>query len=204
MTKDALLAVHGKRILLDTNIIMKIEDSTKDVRETLLQFASTNDVCICDTVLYELLRNLNAKRFRERHNLIRKAGLNCISEGTQAVQAMFERISWLYLSLLNKEPTNFLHRQQNDLWIIAAGLANGVRHFLTTDKSSDFLPAVFQTQIFALDGKQKLCLHTFNNAAATKAWAKLSAEEACTIKLSRNYLEEIRKQSLSLQNSYKV
>lgn len=201
MNKIDFLAIQGKKVLLDTNIIMKIEDSSKDVKELLLAFATKNNVCICDTVLYELLRNLNAQRFRERHNLIRTAGLNCISEGTPAVKAMFERISWLYFSYLRKEPSNFLHRKQNDLWIISAGLANGIRYFLTTDKSADFLPALFTTKRFALDKKQHICLHEFNNQAAVDAWRELYTEESCTIRLQKGYLETIKKQSLLLYGS---
>lgn len=199
MSKAEFQAVKGKQVLLDTNIIMKIEDSPKEVRECLLAFATSNEVCICDTVLYELLRNMNAKRFRERHALIRKAGLHCISENESAVKAMFERVNWLYLSLLHNQPQNFLHRQQNDLWIIAAGLVNGIRHFLTTDQSSDFLPALFTTTTFSVDAKQKLCLHEFKNKAAVNLWNKLMDAESCAVVLHKGYLEAIKKQSHSLR-----
>jgi predicted RNase H-like HicB family nuclease len=122
-TVDAFRRVRGQRVLLDTNVIMRVEDArSSQVRGALLSFAEHNEVCICDTVMYELLRNLNAKRFRERHELLRRAGLKCLAEDV-AVRAMFERLNWLYLSALRIEPWNFLHRQQNDLWIIAAGLA---------------------------------------------------------------------------------
>ncbi|MEI8229965.1 MAG: PIN domain-containing protein [Candidatus Peregrinibacteria bacterium] len=200
MSKTEFLAVQGKRVLLDTNVIMKIEDSPKTVRGALVTFAKNNDVCICDTVLYELLRNLNAKRFRERHSLIRDAGLQCISEGTPEVRAMFERVNWLYLSALRKEPCAFLHRRQNGLWIIAAGLANGISHFLTTDQSLDFLPMFFSTSKFSLDGnQQQICLHAFNNSSAADEWSRLLMDECCTISLRKRYMQTIKQQSFSVR-----
>lgn len=195
MNKSDFLGIRGTQVLLDTNIIMELDGSPKDVREALLSFANNNDVCICDTVLYELLRNLNAKRFRERHALIRKAGFDCLSEGTPAVKAMYERINWLYLSILHNEPWNFLHRRQDDLWIIAAGLANGMLHFLTTDDTSDFLSNLFETKKYDLGAKRKFCLHKFQNDKAILEWNKLARDERLTLSLPCGYLKKIKEES---------
>ncbi len=198
MNVESFLGVSGRRVLLDTNVIMRVEDArSADVREALLSFAKENEVCISDTVMYELLRNLNAKRFRERHALLRRAGLQCLAENA-AVQAMFERLNWLYLSVLRSEPWTFLHRQQNDLWIIAAGLANGVQSFLTTDRSADFLPQFFSTETFVLDEKRNdctICLHTFQNARAVDQWKQLEHDEECRIRLPKGYLDKIKAES---------
>ncbi len=87
MTAERLLSISGERVLLDTNVIMRMEDArTATVREVLRSFVKNNDVCICDTVMYELLRNLNAKRFRDRHAFLREAGMSCLPEGTAAVR----------------------------------------------------------------------------------------------------------------------
>ncbi len=197
-----LTKVEGKRVLLDTNIIMKVEDGKSDVREALLGFANKNETYISDTVLYECLRNLNAKRFRERHQLMRKAGFECLAEDA-VVKAMFERINWLYLLALQTEPWAFLERRQNDLWIIAAGLANGVFNFLTTDKSSDFLPTFFKTKSFCYDEKKKSCiyLHEFLDSDAEKMWQEIEKNEFCKIKLPKGYLKKIKEESWK---SYKV
>ncbi len=177
---------------------MKVEDARKSVvRGALLKFVEQNEVCICDTVMYELLRNLNAKRFRERHALVRRAGLECLAED-DAVRSMFERINWLYLSALQKEPWKYLHRNQNDLWIIAAGLANGVQSFLTTDSSSDFLSDFFSTDIFCLDKERSdcnICLHDFHDELAEKRWKLLEKEEGCTAALAKGYLKKLESES---------
>ena len=188
-----LTKIEQRRVLLDTNIIMKVEDGDSDTKKALLEFAEKNEVYICDTVLYECLRNLNSKRFRERHQLLRKAGLECLAEDG-AVKAMFQRINWLYLFALRAEPWTFLSRQQNDLWIIAAGLANGVFNFLTTDKSSDFLPTFFQTKSFCYDEKKKACiyLHEFLDSNAEKVWQEIESHELCEIKLPKGYLKNWR------------
>lgn len=162
MNKIAFSAVVGTKVLLDTNIIMKIEDSPKDVREAIVAFAKA---------------------------------LECLSEGHQAVRSMFERLNWLYVSCLRKEPWAFLHRQQNDLWIIAAGLAHGFRNFLTTDGSADFLPQLFDTQEFSLDAKQKIHLHEFNNEKAGAEWGRLYDDESCEIHLPMGYLGKLKEES---------
>ena len=177
---------------------MRVEDARSvEVREALLSFVKQNEACICDTVMYELLRNLNAKRFRERHAVLRNAGLICLPEDAP-VRAMFERLNWLYLSVLSAEPWTYLHRQQNDLWIIAAGLANGVQTFLTTDASSDFLPQFFSTKKFLLDEKHDdciICLHEFQNTKAAACWKQLEQEETCNIRLPKGYLNKIKTDS---------
>ena len=177
---------------------MRVEDArSAEIRTMLLSFAEQNEICICDTVMYELLRNLNAKRFRERHALLRRAGLECLAEG-DAVRAMFERLNWLYLSALRTEPWAYLHRQQNDLWIIAAGLANGIQQFLTTDSSADFLPQFFSTQTFILGEKQQsctICLHDFQNTKAAEQWKQLEDSEECRLALPRGYLDTMKTKS---------
>lgn len=190
----SFLLICERKVLFDTNILMLSDQSKARQRKLLVDFTSQNAVCICDTVFFESLRNMNHEKFRKRKEEIRKMTSEVISETSKEVKAIFERLSIIYMYLYRDNIQGFFHRNIQDLWIIAAALSHGIECILTRDESNDFHSELFVTEKYDLNGGVTVHLKTFNDQRAQEIWEEIKKNgNQITVKLSQGYLNELLK-----------
>jgi|GEM_PF-2340015 len=174
-----LMAIRGISVLLDTNILIQGTGAKfQEQRVAITDFCKQNNVCICDTVFYEFMRNCSLKTFRQRRIQVeswiggKETPMQVLAENDDVCRT-FENLWILYLYLMRSEPKRLIHLSKEDAWISAAAVHHKIDNILTTDDSGDYPSEVFSSRSFDL-GKEKsgLILHlkTFRREAAREHW----------------------------------
>jgi len=176
-----LLTLQRMRVLLDTNILIQGADARcLEQRKAIQDFCKQNEVCICDTVFYEFLRNCSPEKFRRRMRQVeswsRKTGMMPVLPENEKIPRTFESLWILFLSVMRADPKRLIHLNKEDLWIAAAAAGHGIDHILTTDHSGDYPPEAFDDRSFDISmEKSHLVLHlkTFKRNWAREQWKTL-------------------------------
>ena len=135
--------LKDRRILLDTNVLIKAADAKKQsqLHTAFPLFVARNTITICDTVYYEFLRNCNMTTYRNR-----VAWLNSLEPAIPILcdnQKLFENVWCLYLYALRHDPRKLLSIEEQDIHIATCAIDEEIDTILT-ENYRDFPPALFE------------------------------------------------------------
>ncbi|MEK7137009.1 MAG: PIN domain-containing protein [Patescibacteria group bacterium] len=172
--------MRGKRLLLDTNILIAGCTAGREQKTIIADVVGQNDVCICDTVFWEFMRNCNANTFRERMGFLGAdwAGtklLDVVHEDAD-IKKMHQRLWLVYLFVLRKKPLAMVNIPSPDLWIAASCVHHRMDNILTTDHSGDYPDELFTERSYPIGRNITLHLKTFRRERARELWREMQQE----------------------------
>ncbi len=178
---------NNPRVLLDTNILSRGCSGSSNEKKLVGEICTICDICICDTVYWEFLRNNSIDTFRERRDFLGKMKSSGFLEEKRIIHEdekiteMHSRLFALLIRLYSKEPKRVLRFLSPDLWISAVCIENKIDHILT-ENNSDFPSDFFETisKLIPEKGHVIYCLK-FKREVIRKYWIEFSENPAVEI-----------------------